>query len=61
MSKYIGTFVVPGQNPKDVIYSGGRVKVRDSFARRRGPISKAAAFLRACVLWARVQRLGSRA
>lgn len=61
MSKYLGTFVAPGKNPQDVLYRGGRFIVRDSFARRRGPISKAAAFLRACVLWNRIQRKGSRA
>lgn len=61
MSKYIGTFVIPGHHPQDVLLSHRKIITVDSYARRRGPLSKAASFIRACVLWHRVSRLGSRA
>ena len=61
MSKYLGTFVVPGSNPVDVIATRRGVVVVPSFARRKNRLVKAVDFIKACRRWWRVQRLGSRA
>ena len=59
--KYIGTLAVPGRGPMDVMIDGHTVVIFASFARRKNRLVKAVDFLKACRLWWRVQRLGSRA
>ena len=61
MSKYLGTFVVPGRGPVDVMIDGHTLVVFASFARRKNRLVKAVDFIKACRRWWRVQRLGSRA
>lgn len=59
MSKYVGTFWAPGMDPRDVYQVRRGLEVRPAFARRKNRLDRLVGFLRACRLWARVQKHGS--
>lgn len=59
--RHVGTLHVYGFAPQEVYQRGSQLVVRPAFARRRNVLDKAVGFAKACWLWWRVQRLGSRA
>jgi len=62
VSKYVGTYVNRGEQPMNVVAIRGRTHERAVYAvRKRSLAGRWIGFLRACRLWDRVQRLGSRA